>query len=232
MLEVDVFRKSALLTLSLSLAISTGCKSSEQKAAEEATKNLQEASAKMAEATKNGQTPNVGDAMNALGAAMGAANGGKKVETVDYHVLKDMLPADLSGMKRTEATGAKNAAMGITVANAEGRYKNDDGSQTMNIKITDIGSMTGLAGMAMFAWASTEIDRETETGYEKTSTFNGFKSHEKYDKSNKSGELSTIVGNRFVVEADGYGVDMNAIKDAVTKVDLKKLDGMKNVGAQ
>ena len=100
------------------------------------------------------------------------------------------------------------------------------------IKITDIGSMTGLAGMAMFAWASTDIDKETETGYEKTSMFNGFKSHEKYDKSSKSGELSTIVGGRFVVEASGYGVDMEAIKDAVTKVDLKKLDSMKGVGVQ
>lgn len=227
-----MYRKSALLTMSLSLAITTGCKSPEQKAAEEASKNLQEVSAKMAEATKNGEAPNMGDAMNALGAAMGAANGGKKVETVDYKVLKDMLPADLPGMKRSEATGEKNAAMGITIANAEGRYKNDDGSQSMHVKITDIGSVTGLAGMAMFAWASTEIDRETETGYEKTSTFNGFKSHEKYDKSSKSGELSTIVGGRFVVEVSGNGVEMNAIKDAVAKVDLKKLEGMKNVGVQ
>jgi len=226
-----VYKKSALLTLSLSLAITTGCKSPEQKAAEDAAKNLQDASAKMAEATKNG-TANMGDAMSALGAAMGAANGGKKVETVDYKVLKDMLPADLSGMKRSEASGEKTSAMGINVATAEGSYKNDAGSSTMNIKITDIGSMTGLAGMAMFAWASTDIDKETETGYEKTSMFNGFKSHEKYDKSSKSGELSTIVGGRFVVEASGYGVDMEAIKDAVTKVDLKKLDSMKGVGVQ
>ena len=224
-----MYRKSALLTLSLSLAITTGCKSPEQKAAEDAAKNMQEATAKLAESSKNG-TANVGDAMNALGAAMGAANNGKKVDVVDYKVLKDMLPGDLSGMKRSEATGEKNSAMGITIANAEGRYKNDDASQSMNIKITDIGSMTGLAGMAMYAWASTDIDRETETGYEKTSTFNGFKSHEKYDKSSKSGELSTIVGGRFVVEAQGSGVDMNAIKDAVSKVDLKKLDGMKNEG--
>ena len=194
--------KSALLGLSLSLAIVTGCKSPEQKAAEESAKNMQEASARLAEATKNG-TANMGDAMNALGAAMGAANNGKKVETVDYKVLKDMLPADLPGMKRSEATGEKTEAMGISVAMAEGRYKNGDGSSTMQVKITDIGSMTGLAGMAMFAWASTSIDRETETGYEKTSTFNGFKSHEKYDKSGKSGELSTIVGGRFVVEEIG-----------------------------
>ena len=184
----------------------------------------------MAEASKTG-TANMGDAMNALGAAMGAANGGKKVETVDFKLLKDMLPADLPGMKRSEATGEKTSAMGINVATAEGRYRNDAGS-TMNVKITDIGSMSGLAGMAMYAWATTEIDRETETGYEKTSTFNGYKSHEKYDKSNKSGELSALVGGRFAVEIEGYGVEMNAIKDAMNKVDLKKLDSMKGQGVQ
>ncbi len=230
-------RKSALLALSLSLVMTTGCKSPEQKAAEETAKNIadasvkmQEASAKMQEATKNG-TANMGDAMNALGAAMGAANGGKKIETVDFKVLKDMLPADLSGMKRREASGEKSSAMGMTISNAEGRYSNDAGS-SMTVKITDIGSVAGLAGMAMYAWASTEIDRETETGYEKTSTFNGFKSHEKYDKSSKSGELTTMVGGRFAVEVQGNQVEMDQIKDAMSKLDLKKLDGMKNVGVQ
>lgn len=223
-----MYRKSALLTLSLSLAIITGCKSPEQKAAEETAKNLAEVSAKMQEATKNG-TANVGDAMSALGAAMGAANGGKKVETVDYKVLKDMLPADLAGMKRSEATGEKSSAMGMTISNAEGRYRNDAGS-SMTVKVTDIGSMAGLAGMAMYAWASTDIDRETETGYEKTSTFNGFKSHEQYDKSSKSGELTTMVGGRFAVEVSGNQVEMDQIKDAMSKLDLKKLESMKDVG--
>jgi hypothetical protein len=225
-----MYKNSAVLIFALLLALTTGCKSPEQKAAEETARNLADASAKMAEATRSG-TANVGDAMNALGAAMGAANGGKKVETVDYKLLKDMLPADVSGMTRKEATGEKSAAMGMQISNAEGRYGNDQGA-SMTIKITDIGSMTGLAGMATYAWASTDIDRETQTGYEKTANFNGYKSREKYDKSSKSGELSVLVGGRFAVEVQGNDVDMNAIKDAMTKVDLKKLDGMKNSGVQ
>ena len=225
-----MYRKSALLAMTLSLALATACKSPEQKAAEDATKNLTDATNKMAEAAKNG-TANPADAMNALSAAMGAANGGKKVETIDASLLKGMLPADLPGMKRTEATGEKSSAMGINVSTAEGRYS-DNAGKSMTVKITDIGSMTGLAGMATYAWASTTIDRETETGYEKTSTFNGYKSHEKYDKSSKDGELSTLVGGRFAVEVSGSGVDINAIKDAMTKVDLKKLEGMKDQGVQ
>jgi hypothetical protein len=215
-------RKTAIVLLLLA-----ACKSSEQKAAEDAAKKMEEANKQMAEATKNGQV-DMGAAMNALGAAMGAANGGKKVETVDYKVLKDMLPDNVGGLKRTEATGEKTAAMGMQVSNAEGRYSDDQGKNA-TVKITDIGSMTGLAGMAAYAWAMTDIDRESDTGYEKTGSFNGYKSHEKWDKSSNYGDISVLVGGRFVVEASG-SMEMNALKDALSKVDLKKLDGMKNQG--
>lgn len=214
-------------TVVLLLAL-VACKSPEQKAAEQTAKTLDDASKQMAEATKNGQV-DVSAAMNAMGAAMGAANGGKKVETVDYKILKEMLPADVGGLKRTDASGEKTAAMGMEVSNATGTYS-DGQSKNATIKITDIGSMTGLAGMASYAWAATEMNRESDNGYEKTAMFNGYKSHEKWDKSSNSGELSVLVGGRFVAEASGYGVDMNALKDALTKIDLKKLDSMKGQG--
>ena len=223
-------KRPGLVALSLALALTTGCKSPEQKAAEDAAKNMAEASKKMEEATRSG-TANIGDAMAAMNAAMTGANAGKKVETVDYKQLKDLLPESLPGMKRTNATGEKTSAMGMQVSNAEGRYSSDQGS-SLTIKISDIGSLTGLAGMAAYAWAATDYDRESDNSYEKTTTFNGYKAHEKYDKQSKSGELSALVGNRFVVEAQGSDVDMDAIKAALGKVDLRKLDGMKTQGVQ
>ncbi len=212
----------------LSVALMTACKSSEQKAAEDAAKRLEEAGKQMEAATKNGQA-NLGDAMNAMGAALGAANGGKKVDVVEYKVLKDMLPESIGNMKRTSANGEKTAAMGMQVSNAEGRYENDQNGG-VTVKLTDIGSMTGLAGMAAYAWAATDIERESDNGYEKTSTFNGFKSHERWEKSSNSGEISVLVGGRFVAEASGYNTSMDALKDALGKIDLKKLEGMKNQG--
>lgn len=223
-------RTSGLIGISLALALTTGCKSPEQKAAETYAANMAEATKKLEDASKNG-TPNMAEAMGALGAAMGAANAGKQVETVDYKVLKEMLPQEVGGMRRTEATGEKTSAMGMQISNANGQYRNDQGA-SMTIKITDIGSMTGLAGMAAYAWAATEVDRESDTGYEKTSNFNGYKSHEKWDKSSKSGEISVLVGNRFVAEVDGNNVEMDALKDALSKVNLKKLDSMKGEGVK
>jgi hypothetical protein len=222
---------AGLIVVSVSLLLTTACKSKEEKAAEDAAKQMEAASKQMQEAAKTG-TANMGDAVAAMGAAMGAAaNAGKKVETVDYKELKGMLPESLPGMKRTDATGEKTAAMGMQISHAEGRYSSDQGAST-TIKITDIGSMTGLAGMTAYAWARVDVDREGDNGYEKTSTFNGYKSHEKYDRASKSGEISVLVGDRFVVEVDGNNVEMDAIKSALGKVDLGKLNSMKGQGVQ
>lgn len=223
-------RKLPMLIAVVALSVATACKSDEQKAAEATTKQLEEANKQMAEAAKNGGA-NLGAAAAAMNAAVTGAANGKKVETVDYKELKALLPESLPGMKRNDATGEKTAAMGMQVSNAEGRYSSEKGG-SMTIKITDIGSMSGLAGMTAYAWSAVSVDRESDTGYEKTSTINGFKSHEKYDNSGKYGEVSVLVGDRFVVEVNGNGVDMAAIKDAIGKVDLGKLNGMKNEGVQ
>ena len=224
-----MLRSAALLVTSFALVL-TACKSPEQKAAEQAVTQLEEASKKMEAAAKSGEA-NMGDAMAALGAAMGAANSGKKVETVDFRELKDMLPASLPGMKRTEASGEKNAAMGMQISTARGSYSNDQGANA-TVTITDIGSMSGLAGMATYAWAATEVDRETETGYEKTTRYGRHKAMEKYDRSAKQGEISVMVGDRFVVAAQGNGIDINALKGAIGAVNLGKLESMKGQGVQ
>jgi hypothetical protein len=224
-----MFTGRAFLAASLIVALAT-CKSQEQKAAENAAKQLAEASKNMEEAAKSGQAPNMGDAMAALGAAMGAANGGKQVETVDFRTLKDMLPESVAGMKRTEATGEKNAAMGMQVSTAMGRYSNDQGNDA-KITITDIGSMTGLAGMAAYAWAMTDIDRETSTGYEKTTRFNGHKAMEKYDRETKWGDISVLVADRFVVAAEG-NASIDQLKSGLNSVNMGKLESMKGQGVK
>lgn len=171
-------------------------------------------------------------AMGAMGAALGTATANaKKVETVDFRELKAMLPESLRGLKRTSASGEKSGAMGLSMSSAEGHYSSDDG-KSVNLTIADIGSLTGLAGMAAYAWATTEVDRESDNGYEKTTTFKGYRAIEKYDRKSRSGEMSVLVGGRFVVGAEGDAVDMDALKSALGSVDLRKLNGMKGRGVK
>ena len=155
---------------------------------------------------------------------------GSKVETVDFRKLKELLPEELDGMNRTSASGEKTNSFGIKVSQSEGKYKSEDGEQNIKITIIDLGSMKGLTGMALFAWTMAEIDKETEDGYEKTTEFKGYKSFEKYNTKNKNGDLEVIVGDRFMVKGEGWGVDMDDIHNALSLIDFSSLESMKNEG--
>lgn len=209
----------ARLTLMVLLLAACG-KSNEQKAAEAVA--LQ-----MAEAMKAGSA-GVPGAADVMGAALGAK---QAAEAVDFRELKALLPEDLPGMKRSSAEGEKSSAMGFTISKAEARYESDAGAN-ISITISDVGAMAGVAAMATYAWAAGAIDRETETSYEKSVTINGYKGFEKYDRQYSSGEIQVLVGGRFVVEVDGNNIPMDAIKAALDKVDLGKLEGMKNFGVK
>lgn len=147
------------------------------------------------------------------------------VEAVDFRTLKELLPADVNGLARKEATGEKNGAAGMVISTANAKYANEDGSESIDLAIVDAGGTAMLMGLA--AWSMVEIDKETEHGYEKTSTMGDYKSYEKYDNADKDGEISVLVAKRFVVTAKGRGVSMDKIKAAVEDVDLSKLAGLK-----
>lgn len=81
--------------------------------------------------------------------------------------------------------------------------------------------------MGMAAWSMIDVDKETEDGYEKTGKMGDNKSYEKYNNSNKSGEIAVMIRNRFIVTAKGNGVSMEKIKAPLEDVDLDKLADMK-----
>lgn len=150
-------------------------------------------------------------------------NGGKVVEAVAPATLKGFLPAELPGLKRTNASAEKTDSMGMNLTTAEGRY-NADGSETsVSIKLTDVGNMSGPIRMGMTAWAMAQFNRETDNGYEKTTTYDGYKAYEEYNTQDKNGTLRLWIADRFVVEVEGNGMTMDTLKQMLGKIDLKKL---------
>ena len=146
-------------------------------------------------------------------------------ETVDFRTLKDLLPNDADGLARKEATGEKNGTAGFTVSTATGKYGNDDGSETIDLSLIDAGSSVMMMGLA--AWSMVEIDKETESGYEKTTKMGDNKAYEKYDNNSKDGEMAVLINKRFIVAAKGHGVSMDKIKEALEDIDLDKLANLK-----
>jgi hypothetical protein len=85
--------------------------------------------------------------------------------------------------------------------------------------------MGGVLGAAAFA--NLEIDKETEDGYERTTTLGGRKALEKYDGKTKHGEIKVFVGSRYIVEIDSHDVPPELLKKAAASVDLAKLEALK-----
>jgi len=156
---------------------------------------------------------------------------GKKYEVVDFRELKELLPESIGDLKRKNAQGEKNSAMGFTISHAEADYSNDDGSQNIDIEITDLTGASGLAGFAAWGWAMADIDKESETGYEKTTKYKGHKAYEKYDNEYQDGSIEVLVSGRYMVSVQGNNVPMDIIKNAMDEIDIGKLEAMKEAGA-
>lgn len=157
---------------------------------------------------------------------------GKKVEPVDFRELKALYPESINGMKRTNSSGEKTAAFNMNISHAEADYNSEDGSKSFDINITDMGNMSGLTQMAAYGWAMGEFDRETDSGYEKTTNFSGYKAYEEYNNEGKYGKLQVLVSSRFIVEASGNNISMDELKSALGQIDLSKLESWKNFGIQ
>ena len=148
------------------------------------------------------------------------------VDPIDFRKLKELMPEKIGGMSRTEATGEKSGAMGFTVSTAHAKYKGE-GDENIDIEIVDTGGIAGVSTMALAGWSMAEIDKETTTGYEKTTKIEGYKAFEKYDNDGKSGELNVLVADRFVVNVQGDHVTVDQLKGALKDLDLAKLGDLK-----
>lgn len=169
------------------------------------------------------QQLDLGGLFKALGG--GGAETGEQVQVVNFRELKKLLPEKLNGMRRTMCRGEKQSTMGITASTAEATY-GDKAGNSVDVKITDVGSLSGLAAMAYAGWANMEIDEESDGGFERTVMYGEFKAMEKYDSDNQSSEIQVLLGNRFTVEASGNGVDFTVVQKAVKSIDLKALSNL------
>jgi len=110
--------------------------------------------------------------------------------------------------------------MGIKASSATARYS-DGANASISIEIVDLASLSGLAGLA--AKFDPNVEKETDTGYERTTKVDGQLLHERYDRRARSGEMGIIVADRFAVTVRGDGVEPAALTTALKQVDLGKL---------
>jgi len=209
----------------------TGCdKSGEDDTEQESSPNVTNndgSDDEQVDKNKSGDYNDFTESMKKLGDMM---SGGEKVEVVNFRKLKELLPEELDGMKRTGFSGEKTNSFGIKISKAEGKYKSEDNKQRIEITIIDMGSMKGFAGMTAFAWSWAEIDKETDDGFERTFEYKGHKAFEKYNTKYQDGEVQVFVAKRFMVEVKGNDTPMEKIRSSLNEVNIGDLESMKEEG--
>ena len=139
------------------------------------------------------------------------------------------MPETFAGLPRKSSNVEKTGMAGLMVSRAEATY-GDNGQKSVTLEVTDTGGISGLTGLA--SWVGMQGEKEDENGVERTQKIGDRLVHERVSKGEGTNEFSVVLGNRFVVNAEGSGVTLNDLKAAVSALDLGRLESMKGVGAQ
>lgn len=147
---------------------------------------------------------------------------GEAPEAIQPDVLKAYLPAALAGYARTEVTTGSGGAAGMTGSQAEGVYTK--GEARIRLSVTDLGAAGALAGLANAF--NVQSSSESDGKYEKVGKVDGRMTQESYDSAARQGQYSVLVGERFLVAAEGEGASMADLKAAVAAVPPARLEGL------
>ncbi|WP_397399681.1 Yip1 family protein [Phenylobacterium sp.] len=159
-------------------------------------------------------------ASKALEAAASQASEGNGPAPTDPDILKTYLPANIAGFTRTETRSSSGGIGGLQGAGVEGRYSRGDAS--LSVEVIDLGSAGALAGMA--GAFNLKSSSESATGYEKVGKTDGRLTRESFETEGRRGEYSVLVADRFLIQANGAGVDMSQLKAAVGAVGTDRLE--------
>ncbi|HET9034276.1 MAG TPA: Yip1 family protein [Dokdonella sp.] len=184
---------------------------------------------KMEAAQRSGDANAQAEAASAMmGSLLG---GGSQVEALAPNEIKAYLPEKLAGFKRESISVERNGVMGVQVSTGKARYR-DANDNRLDLEITDMGGAKGV--MALAGFAGVESEKQTESGYERTYKQDGRLVNESWDSNSHRGEFGIVLGQRFSVklQGQGEGLDMNAIKSAVSSLNLAGLEAMKNQGVK
>jgi hypothetical protein len=84
--------------------------------------------------------------------------------------------------------------------------------------------MSGLAGLA--SKFDPNMEKETDTSYERTTRVDGQLVHQRYDRQAKSGSFDVMIDNRFAVSVQGSNVTPETLAAAIKAIDSSKLVAM------
>ncbi|AKM06802.1 Yip1 family protein [Pelagerythrobacter marensis] len=132
--------------------------------------------------------------------------------------LAGLLPKTLAGLPLAEI---EHASLGAGLgSSAEASY--GSGDVTARLDLVDVAPMGGIS--AVTASLNVQRNRQTATGYERLGKVNGRMTGEKWDSATQRSEYNVLVADRVMVSAEGRGVHIDDLKNAVENLDLDAIE--------
>lgn len=150
----------------------------------------------------------------------GAATKPAATQPVEHGKLKQWLPAELGGLKRTSENSQAMSMAGMNYAMADGNY--GEGEKRIGLTVTDYAAHPEDV-QRMGAFIGEEIDNQSDTSYMKTTKIEGFPALETFDLKNKMGNLTIYVGDRFFVSLGSNGLGKDVFVRLHSQLNLKEL---------
>ncbi len=165
----------------------------------------------------------ISDAAEKAQKAMKEAGEMKAVPPVPFAKLIELLPPAPNGWTPDgEPRGETTTAAGFSVSKAERSFSNGD--KHLHVSITDGAYNAPLyAAITMVA----QFSHESTEGFEKGVTIDGEPGVEKFRKDGGHGEITVVVGKRYLVTVEADGVAPDFARTVFGQVDRARLASLK-----
>ncbi len=147
-----------------------------------------------------------------------------QTQVYQFKELQRFLPSDdFENYSRGKPTGETSSMMGFATSWAQVIYMmfTDTSRSSITVKITDMLSIPSYMDV------TTDVDKETGTGYEKTVLYKDIRILETFDSASRDAKLQLPVAKRFLVEITGTGVDSS--KPLYGLLDRTDVEGLKKL---
>ena len=144
-------------------------------------------------------------------------------EAVDYNKMLGFLPTSVQGWEsRTEAEGESSTLGRFKFTHVRRNFAEAGGDGEVLIDISDTAPVPFLS----MSWKMRDkIEHESSGGYTKVLDWQGVPTIEKYQNKTRRGELSLLIGERFMVRIEGRKIEDTAALFAVAEtIDIDGLD--------
>jgi hypothetical protein len=149
-------------------------------------------------------------------------------QPVDYKTLKELLPSELAGIKRTESNGQRIKTGDFALSLVTATYSKDSGDNppSVELMITDYGANPSV-GEGMASWSKLDLDQDSDDQHQYSLKVAGNPALMTYNKNDKSAQVLIWVHSRFFVQVTTTNIEEEPTKKAAESLPYDKLKALK-----